>query len=215
MNATSVPLSVEHFRAIERVARTLPPDDNGFEINAAIEWQETVAPPARADDFAREAIFVICNSGMKHTVARKIFDRVMLALDRDEPARSVFGHTGKAAAIEKIWISRERLFAAFSGLASDRERLDFCAQMPWIGDITKYHLAKNFGIDVAKPDVHLDRLARAIGTTPQSMCAGLAAATGYRIATVDLILWFACARGVIDSRSPTPFARFLPDEAAP
>ena len=68
-------------------------------------------------------------------------------------------------------------------------------------DRTKYHLAKNCGADVAKPDVHLQRLAEAHGTTVHDLCADLASRTGYRIATIDLVLWRACANGVLDART--------------
>lgn len=200
------PLTLDGFRAIERAARALPPADSGFEINAAIQWQETVRPPADAEAFAREAIFVICNSGMKHTVARKIHDRVIAALEAGRSASTAFGHAGKACAIDTIWERRDRLFSDFQTMPDDDHRLAFLRCLPWIGDITKYHLAKNFGVDVAKPDVHLQRLARADGSTIDAMCRRLAAETGYRVATVDLILWFACARGVIDSRAADPFA---------
>lgn len=76
----------------------------------------------------------------------------------------------------------------------------YCATLPWIGPITKYHLAKNFGGDWAKPGVHLPRLANAEECSPQDPCERLARESGYRAATVDLILLRACADGVIDSR---------------
>jgi len=81
------------------------------------------------------------------------------------------------------------------------DKVEFCASLPWIGNITKYHLAKNFGADVAKPDVHLQRLADREGTTAQALCERLAKATGYRAATVDVLLWRACANGIINSRT--------------
>ncbi len=202
-------LTPDAFRLIERIARALPPADSGFEINEAITWQETVEPPVDAIDFATETVYVICNSGMKHSVARKIYDRVHEALTEGRSAATVFGHAGKTAAIDRIWRERDKLHAGFSALQTDAERLEFLAALPWIGAITKYHLAKNFGVDVAKPDVHLLRIANADGRSVADMCKELAAATGYRVATVDLILWFACARGVVDSRSAEPFAPFL------
>src|SRR5690606_33268092 len=109
-----------------------------------------------------------------------------------------FGHPGKAAAMQEIWDRREELFRGF---LEAEDRLAYLATLPWIGKVTKYHLAKNCGIDCAKPDVHLERLARLEGTDVHSMCARLARETGYRIATVDVVLWRACATGVLDSRT--------------
>ena len=63
-----------------------------------------------------------------------------------------------------------------------------------IGPITKFHLARNIGIDCAKPDRHLVRIAERFGWKDniQGMCVKLAAYSGWRIGTVDLILWRYC-----------------------
>jgi hypothetical protein len=163
-----------------------------------IEWSENIEPPTSADDFAREATFVICNSGMKNTVAVGIFNRVMKAIDAGYSASKAFGHAGKTTAIDAIWKDRHRLYELYM-VAPDK--LASCEALPFIGGITKYHLAKNFGADVAKPDVHLQRLADREGCTAQTLCDRLAALTGYRAATVDVVLWRACANGVINSRT--------------
>lgn len=166
-----------------------------------IKWSENCGPPETADEFAREAIFVICNSGMKNTVAQRIYYRVEQELADGGDAFEVFKHPGKARAINTIWRDRFKLYEVFMALDTDELRLSFCASLPWIGDITKYHLAKNFGVDVAKPDVHLQRLADHAGETVQGLCERLAAGTPYKARTVDVLLWRACATGVIDSRS--------------
>lgn len=163
-----------------------------------IEWAESIRPPDNVIEFALEAIFVICNSGMKNTVARGIFNRVTAQLMDGKPVGAVFGHKGKVEAIERIWRDRDRLLSEF--LDAD-DRLAYCASLPFIGNITKYHLAKNFGVQCAKPDVHLQRLADREGCTPQDLCERLAAESGYSVATVDTVLWRACANGVINSRT--------------
>lgn len=170
----------------------------GDQAREDIAWAEGIKPPEDADDFALEAIFVICNSGMKNTVARGIYTRVVQAIRAGKPARSTFGHPGKAAAIDYIWGMRAELFAAWN---NSTNQLEFMATLPWIGEITKYHLAKNFGMDVVKPDVHLVRLSDAHHTTPTELCRDLAQKTGYRIATIDTVLWRACANGVLDGHT--------------
>lgn len=170
----------------------------GLQAAEDIQWAEALQPPTDADDFATEAIFVICNSGMKNTVARGIYDRCTAALVSGRPVFEVFKHPGKAAAIETIWRERTQLLA---GYLAATDKLAFCESLPWIGGITKYHLAKNFGADVAKPDVHLQRLADREGCTAQALCERLARESGFRVATVDTLLWRACANGVIDSRT--------------
>ncbi len=166
-----------------------------------IDWSEAAAPPADAEAFARETIFVICNSGMKSTVATMIFWRCMAALAAGQDVHQAFGHAGKAAAIARVWRERGRLFADYLAACSAKDQLAFLASLPWIGPVTSLHLAKNFGLNVAKPDVHLQRLAERDGSTVQALCQRLAAETGYRAATIDTILWRACAEGVIDSKT--------------
>lgn len=165
-----------------------------------IDWSEAASLPATAEAFASETIFVICNSGMKHTIATKIFERCMGALKMHAPVAEVFGHKGKAAAIEHVWGHRADLFATLLSTPIDAQ-LAFLKSLPFIGDITVYHLAKNFGMDVAKPDVHLQRLAVMENCSTQELCERLSRQTGLRIATVDTILWRACATGVLDSRT--------------
>lgn len=163
-----------------------------------IEWSENAGPPKDAEDFASEAIFVICNSGMKNTIARRIFDRIMPIIQSGGSAHEGFGHKGKATAIDLIWSTRADLLAGY--LAAD-DKVEFCGALPWIGGITKFHLAKNFGADVAKPDVHLQRLADHFNTTPQALCERLSVVVGLKARTIDVLLWRACAEGVINSRT--------------
>jgi hypothetical protein len=170
----------------------------GGVAEADIEWAENIQPPATAEEFAREVIFVICNSGMKNTVAREIYDRCIQALNAGQPVFSVFKHKGKAAAIEDVW--RRRVFWFNFGQANGFHP-DVMILLPWIGAITRFHVSKNFGAQVAKPDVHLQRLADREGTTAQALCERLAGEMGLRVATVDTVLWRACANGVIKSRT--------------
>lgn len=163
-----------------------------------IEWSEQCGPPKHAEEFASEAIFVICNSGMHNVVARAIYDRVLAALEAHDSASTVFKHVGKARAIDEIWLNRDRHFAEYSAAA---DKIEYCESLPWIGPITKYHLAKTFGADVAKPDVHLQRLADREGCTAQELCARLAKASGLKARTVDVVLWRACALGILNSRT--------------
>lgn len=169
-----------------------------------IEWSVKCKLPETPEEFAREAIFVICNSGMKNTVARKIFREVILSIETGCSASDVFRHEGKCKAIDAIWRNRRQwhlnLIAAVQ-FERDEGLLDFCSRLPWIGPITKYHLAKNFGAQVAKPDVHLQRLADRENCTPQLLCERLALLSGYTVATVDVLLWRACATGVINSKT--------------
>ncbi len=159
-----------------------------------IKWAETVGAPESAEGFALEAAFVICNSGMKWTVARMIYARVRTALMYGRPVIEVFGHPGKAAAIDWIWREREELWR---GYKEAEDPLVFLVALPWIGEITKFHLGKNLGLDLMKPDRHLVRIAEHYQTTPEALCSALSEATGDRIGVVDLVLWRSAERGLI------------------
>ena len=181
-------LTLERVRILEAALRR-----DGY--GAMIAWSEALQPPTDAAVFAHEVIYVICNSGMSVVVAGQIYRRCLDALDRGHSATAVFRHAGKAAAIDAIWQQRDALFAAYRAA---EDKLDFCAALPWIGPVTKHHLAKNLGLDTVKPDVHLARLAQREGITAMELCQRLAAQTGYRAATIDTILWRACADSVLD-----------------
>lgn len=186
----SFPISKEMFARIDAAVR-----DAGYA--EAIEWSENVQPPKTPEQFASEVIYVAINAGFSNRIAVPIFERCMKALRKGKSSKTVFGHPGKTDAIDDIW---KRRAALFGKLKEADDLIEFCATLPWTGPVTKYHVAKNIGADVAKPDVHLNRLANPESVTAQELCERLARETGYRAATIDLILWRACADGIIHSR---------------
>jgi hypothetical protein len=163
-----------------------------------IDWAQNVKGPETAEDFAGEVIWVILCSGMKEQVARIIQERVWAVIKAGKSVKgNVLGKSGKADAIDTIWRDRAVLFAAFHAA---NDKVEFGLSLPWIGGITKWHLAKNLGVDCAKPDVHLERVAAHYGTTTATLCAELAATTGDRVATVDVVIWRSCNLGILKSR---------------
>ncbi len=128
-----------------------------------------------------------------------IYERCLVVLAADCSAENVYGHTGKTAAIDLIWNNRKCLFASYQAAEADEEKLQFLASLPFIGPITSLHLAKNLGADVAKNDVHMKRLATADRTTTAKLCLRLSKQTGYRVATIDTILWRACEQRILNS----------------
>jgi len=182
-------ITLKRFRRIEAALRQA-----GY--GSIIEWSESILPPVDADAFAREAVYVVCNSGFRNSIAVPIFKRCLAALEEGRSAATEFAHEGKRQAIDQIWAEREKLFAAYRDHA---DKIAFLRGIPWIGPITSYHLEKNLGGDHAKPDVHMERLARRDRTTTHKLCWRLARESGYRVATIDTILWRACAAGLLDS----------------
>ncbi len=158
-----------------------------------IRWAETLPPLERQtpETFFVEYVWVVLNAGMKEQVARKIFQAFMTARD---PA--VIHHRGKRAAVEQALAHADEWFAA---LLATEDKLTYLEGLPWIGPVTKYHLARNLGIEVVKPDRHLVRLAARFGyATPGALCraiqveAGAPPGPALRLGTIDLVLWRYC-----------------------
>jgi len=159
-----------------------------------ILWYTRRKPCPDAEAFATQAIWVVLCAGMKEQIARIIEKRVWTAIMDGGRIDLVFHHRGKAKAIEHIWKNKENLFQEFSNA---EDKLEYLVTLPWIGDITKFHLAKNLGLDVCKPDRHLVRIASKYGMDPDTLCQQLAKGSGDRISVVDVVLWRAGNLGMI------------------
>lgn len=166
--------------------------EQGYEHE--IHWAQTVMAPATPEDLFYEYGWVVVNSGMKNQVAKTIWGRIMKSLREGGGVESAFGHPGKSVAIQRAWNDRSDRFVQFQ-MADDV--LAWCESLPWIGPITKYHLAKNLGVNCAKPDRHLERIAKESGETVAELCFRLSKASGERVATVDYVVWRAANLGMI------------------
>lgn len=150
-----------------------------------IDWVES----RQFDDqnvttFFGEYMYVVINSGMKNQVAENIYRRAMKA------GMSAVGHPQKRKALELGMKMKEQWFKGLKEKKTFDEQLNYLETLPFIGPITKYHLARNLGIDCAKPDRHLVRIAERFGYSGvQRMCQDISDVTGDRIGTVDVVLW--------------------------
>jgi hypothetical protein len=169
----------------------------------------------------REAAWVILCSGFREAVVRRVFDHVSLSFCDWESAEEIveqsslcrqaalasFRHKRKVDALSKVAeLVHLNGFASFKArvLADPIETLQ---SLPFIGPITAVHLAKNLGLDVAKPDRHLVRLTEWLGYTCASeLCAQIASETGEQVKVVDLILWryMADMRPLAQEHGPRP-----------
>lgn len=161
-----------------------------------INWVEHLRRPAEANEFAFRIAFVIMVSGFRYCICKRISEFVKAALVSGQPVFNAFRHPGKAAAIQLIYNDRQRLFEEF-GTVPDERIPNWCETLPWVGPVTKYQAARDLGMNVAKPDRHMLRLGASIGETVQVICEHVAESSGDRIATVDLVLWYALAHGSI------------------
>ena len=137
------------------------------------------------DDFFREYVWTVLNAGMREQAARSIFEKYMKTMNTN-----VIRHDGKRKAIEHVLDNCEMYY---NQLLNSDNKIDWLATLPWIGQITKYHLARNIGIDAVKPDRHLVRLAEKFGyKNPFEMCEVIQKETNERLGVIDVVLWRYC-----------------------
>ena len=173
----------------------------GYEI----EWQNARRLSLMSEsEFLKEAAWVILSSGMRETIVRRVFGGISAAFLDWKSAASVahnrkacearavrlFHHPAKIAAIASVCERVSKVGFATTLRAIQTGGLGFLRTFDFIGPVTGFHLAKNIGLDVAKPDRHLTRIARAVNLgNPQELCRIISVATGDRISVVDLVLW--------------------------
>ncbi len=159
-----------------------------------IIWADTLEKCEDSESFFLEYLWVLLNSGMKNQIAETIYKKILKAISENVDISDVFRHKGKVAAIKKMMKDYKIVFAAY---LKANDKLIFCETLSWIGGITKYHLAKNLGEEVIKPDRHLERIANRFNTNPFDLCKKLSRVSGDRQVTVDTVLWRAANLGLI------------------
>lgn len=159
-----------------------------------IDWAENLQPCVDSTSFFFHYLWVVCNSGMKNEIATKIYEKIVQAIADDKDISKVFNHKLKVKAIKTVLKHKEMFFDLFQNA---RDKISFLETIPHIGPITKYHLAKDLGVNTIKPDRHLVRIAKMYDTNPFDMCEKIAKETGYKLITVDMVLWRSANLGFI------------------
>lgn len=170
-----------------------------------IAWQDQVQfSEVDENTFLREAAWVVLSSGMREAVVRSKFQSFSLAFYNWLSARRIrtnarqcrrtafriFGHLGKINSIIEIArLVDDEGFDVFKQKIGT-EGVLFLQSLPYIGPTTCYHLAKNLGLDVVKPDRHLLRISALMGyADPVELCRTISSAVGDRASVVDIVVW--------------------------
>ena len=172
---------------------------------AEIEWQErTMFESVTESSFLCEAAWVVLSSGMRESIVRKLFGPITQAFCRWESAARITNEAQSCIDSALTIFRHPRKIAAIASIASRVNEIGFAQlkseiclggvprlrEFPFMGPATSFHLAKNLGMDVVKPDRHLVRIANAAGYgSPERLCRDLSEAVGDRIGVVDLVLW--------------------------
>ena len=150
-----------------------------------------------SEDFFREYAWVVISSGISNKAATSVFRKLMETRDID-----AVKHPGKNKALKKADCDYLKWFNLLQDCKTDDEKIKYIQTLPYMGPATSFHFARNLGIDCAKPDRHLQRIAYHFGYIErigvhqlydvQTMCSDISEKTGDRIGTVDIVLWRFC-----------------------
>lgn len=177
--------------------------DHGFVDE--IDWQEEIEFE-HVDEtwFLKEIAWVILSSGMREAVVKNKFHYISKAfydwtsseriiINKDKCYYNSLSHFNNKLKISAVISIAEYLYRyGFETVKNSirREGIDYLTTFPFIGPTTSYHLAKNLGLEVAKPDRHLKRIADKFGYEEvNTLCSEISKVTGEKIAVVDLVLW--------------------------
>lgn len=155
-------------------------------------------------DLLRETAWVLLCSGFSESVVRRKFEYISLSFcDWECSEAIVASYPACIYAASAAFRNLAKLHAIFETaryignvgfdvvkLRLQSDPLVEMQKLPRIGDVTSRHLAKNLGFDVAKPDRHLQRLARKLGYSDvDQLCGQIAEEFETSIAVVDTVLW--------------------------
>lgn len=143
------------------------------------------------DEFYREYCYVVLASGFRARTAANLLNDIVAAEGDYERMQRVFNNGVKCRHMCSMYGQREQ----WTTLRQSLTNVDSLERLPYIGPVTKYHLARNIGLSsrVAKPDVHLVRYVRErLGDeqhSVQSLIERLASRHGETEGVVDFVLW--------------------------
>ncbi|MDD2840310.1 MAG: hypothetical protein PHY80_04275 [Rickettsiales bacterium] len=186
------------------------------------------------EEFAQEVFYVICVAGFRQATAKMMCQKIINYIDINQnpvfdDLIKIYGNVNKVNAIIKVWNNRVELHDSFYKLSTPEEKLDFLSKLPHIGNITKYHIARNLGINFVKYDIWIQRLGVALygnleyveivsnsklNPKIKEMCdkmfSDLEMQINEKTGYIDVVLWKACQQGVFIIEKDKVF--FNPDK---
>ena len=178
-----------------------------------LAWQSSVSIDDVTESiFLREAAWVIFCTGFREHTLRVRFSYLSLCFCDWESGEAIvknavpcratalasFNNPRKVDSV--IQIARRVAQDGFITLKRNilGQPIEVLKALPYVGPVTVYHLAKNLGLPVAKPDRHLQRLAAALSyPDAHALCGEIAVLTGDPPQVVDLVFW----RYLVDGNS--------------
>jgi endonuclease III len=180
-----------------------------FVINSGfakeVDWQYNLSFSGITEsDFLRETAWVILSAGMRESVVRKKFSAISEAFYEWITAEQITTHKSACKTKAMTIFGNERKIDSIIKIAEivyqkgfdevrnsiEFDGVKFIQLLPYMGPATSYHLAKNLGLSVVKPDRHLLRVARRTGyRSPEDLCQAIAKIVGDKVSVIDLVIW--------------------------
>jgi hypothetical protein len=170
-----------------------------------LDWQVQISfADVTESQFLGEAAWVILSSGFREVTVRKYFPLISEAFLNWESASAIVHHIQFCKSKGLQCFGNRRKIDAICTLAATVSRegfdqvksnirnygLDYLASYPYIGPVTGKHLLKNLGLQIAKPDRHLIRIAEALEfDSAQELCESIEQIIGDSTPEIDLVLW--------------------------
>jgi hypothetical protein len=170
-----------------------------------IEWQYGVSlSRINEKSFLEEYAWVVLNTGMNEKIIRRIFPYICSSFFNWSSVEKIVNHCNTCrenalkyfnnkkkidAIIETSKIIYKKNFNIFWKEIQNND-ITYLKQLPYIGPITSYHLAKNIGFPVSKADRHLVKLAKLLCyNSVNDMCNAICFLADEPINVTDLVLW--------------------------
>lgn len=179
-------------------------------------------PILTPEEFAYECFYVICVAGFKQDYAKKMCNKVIDFIKNnnfnftEDALAQVYGNKMKVRAIKQIWDNRTSYQKKFYSQKTTEEKVDFLGNLPHVGNITKYHLARNLGLNFVKYDIWIQRLGVALYGNDDLVnkvnnskllpeikyCCDLMfnklnKETNEKVGYIDVVLWRSCQKGLL------------------
>lgn len=170
-----------------------------------IMWQSNINfDEVDESTFLREIAWVILSSGMREQVVRNLFYNISKCFFNWESANVIIENEDRCVnGALKFFNSKPKIYAIVNAAQKiddigflevkkliSESAIDNLRDFSYIGPVTVYHLAKNIGLPVAKPDRHLRRIATMEGYSDvQMFCDDISRMSGDSVPVVDIVLW--------------------------
>lgn len=177
--------------------------DQGFAWE--IDWQaERRFDRISESDFLRESAWTVLSAGFREVTVRRLFASFCAAFLGMESAAFIKANRARCRRNALKVFNNHRKVTAILDIAEivedmgfeqirrkiEQDDVRFLQTLPYIGSITAFHLAKNLGLPVVKPDRHLQRIADAAGfSSPMELCQLISNQLGDPVQVVDVVLW--------------------------